>query len=64
MYRRRLVPDAFVGAVMDVCQIAGIFTHMEYITPERARIEYELPLAEILMILRSSESQPKDMPRL
>lgn len=45
-----MVPDAFVGAVMDVCQDRrGIFTHMEYITPERARIEYELPLAEILM---------------
>ncbi len=45
-----LVPDAFVGAVMDVCQDRrGIFTTMEYITPERARLEYELPLAEILM---------------
>ena len=45
-----MVPDEFVGAVMDVCQDRrGIFTHMEYITPERARLEYELPLAEILM---------------
>ena len=35
---------------MDVCQDRrGIFVNMEYITPERARLEYELPLAEILM---------------
>lgn len=45
-----MVPEEFVGAVMDVCQDRrGIFTNMEYITPERARLEYELPLAEILM---------------
>ncbi|HKM42912.1 MAG TPA: translation elongation factor 4 [Limnochordia bacterium] len=45
-----LVPDEFVGAVMDVCQDRrGIFVNMEYITPERARLEYELPLAEIIM---------------
>lgn len=45
-----MVPDEFVGAVMDVCQDRrGIFTNMQYITPERARLEYELPLAEILM---------------
>ncbi len=45
-----MVPDEFVGAVMDVCQDRrGIFGNMEYVTPERARLEYELPLAEILM---------------
>ncbi len=45
-----MVPDEFVGAVMDVCQDRrGIFVNMQYITPERARLEYELPLAEILM---------------
>ena len=45
-----MVPDEFVGAVMDVCQDRrGIFVNMEYITPERARLEYELPLAEIIM---------------
>jgi len=45
-----MVPDEFVGAVMDVCQDRrGVFCNMEYITPERARLEYELPLAEILM---------------
>jgi GTP-binding protein LepA len=45
-----LVPGDFIGAVMEVCQERrGIFITMEYITPERARLEYELPLAEILM---------------
>lgn len=45
-----MVPDEFVGVVMELCQERrGIFTNMEYITPERARLEYELPLAEILM---------------
>ncbi|HPT82580.1 MAG TPA: translation elongation factor 4 [Limnochordia bacterium] len=45
-----LVPDEFIGAVMEVCQERrGTFITMEYLTPERARLEYELPLAEILM---------------
>ncbi|NMB20949.1 MAG: elongation factor 4 [Firmicutes bacterium] len=45
-----MVPDEFVGAVMDVCQDRrGVFVNMEYITPERARLEYHLPLAEIIM---------------
>lgn len=45
-----MVPNEFVGAVMDICQDRrGIFKNMEYITPDRARLEYELPLAEILM---------------
>ena len=45
-----MVPDDFVGAVMELCQERrGTFTNLEYITPERARLEYELPLAEILM---------------
>ena len=45
-----MVPDDFVGTVMELCQERrGTFTNLEYITPERARLEYELPLAEILM---------------
>lgn len=45
-----IVPDDFVGAVMDLCQDRrGVFKNMEYLTPERARLEYELPLAEILL---------------
>lgn len=45
-----MAPEEFVGAVMDICQEKrGIFQNMEFITPERARIAYRLPLAEILM---------------
>lgn len=45
-----MVPEEFIGAVMEVCQDRrGIFMNMEYITPERAKLDYELPLAEILM---------------
>lgn len=45
-----MVPEEFVGAVMDVCQDKrGIFKNMEYLTPERTRLDYELPLTEILM---------------
>ena len=35
----------FVGAVMELCQEKrGTFKNMEYFTPERVRIEYDLPL--------------------
>lgn len=45
-----MIPESFVGPVMDLCQDKrGIFLNMEYITTDRVRIEYELPLAEILM---------------
>ncbi|MBR2278742.1 MAG: translation elongation factor 4 [Eubacterium sp.] len=43
------VPSEFVGAVMDMCQEKrGIFKTMDYITPERVDIHYELPLNEII----------------
>lgn len=45
-----LVPEPYVGAVMELCQDRrGVFKNMEYVTTERTRVEYELPLAEILM---------------
>jgi len=45
-----MVPTEFVGAVMDLCQDRrGEFMHMEYVTPERAKLEYDMPLAEILL---------------
>ncbi len=45
-----LVPEGFVGAVMELCQERrGVFKNMEYLTTERTRIEYEMPLAEILL---------------
>ena len=43
------VPSEFVGSVMDMCQEKrGIFKTMDYITPERVDIHYELPLNEII----------------
>ena len=43
------VPSDFVGTVMDMCQDKrGIFKNMNYITPDRVDIHYELPLNEII----------------
>ncbi len=45
-----LVPSEFVGPVMELCNDKrGHFTHMEYLTSERVRLEYDLPLAEIVL---------------
>jgi GTP-binding protein LepA len=45
-----LVPSEFVGPVMELCNDKrGRFTHMEYLTSERVRLEYDLPLAEIVL---------------
>lgn len=44
------VPEEFVGPVMELCQDRrGTFLNMEYVTTERAKIDYDLPLSEILM---------------
>ncbi len=43
------VPSDFVGTVMDMCQERrGVFKDMNYITPDRVDIHYELPLNEII----------------
>lgn len=43
------VPSEFVGTVMDMCQEKrGVFMNMNYITPDRVDIHYELPLNEII----------------
>ena len=45
-----VVPEQWVGAIMELCQNKrGIFSNMEYLTPERTRLVYELPLSEILL---------------
>ncbi len=44
-----MVPDAYIGAVMDLCQNKrGIFKNMEVIDTGRNNIIYELPLSEII----------------
>lgn len=45
-----MVPQEFVGPIMELCQNKrGQFVNIEWLSPERGRVEYELPLAEILM---------------
>ncbi|MDD4801940.1 MAG: translation elongation factor 4 [Syntrophomonas sp.] len=44
-----MVPNDYVGTVMELCQDKrGSFINMEYLTPHRVMISYNLPLAEIL----------------
>lgn len=43
------VPGEFVGTVMEMCQDRrGVFKNMNYITPDRVDIHYEMPLNEII----------------
>ena len=45
-----IVPKEFVGTVMELAQERrGEFDHMEYLSPTRVQILYELPLAEIVL---------------
>jgi GTP-binding protein LepA len=45
-----IVPKEFVGAIMELCtERRGRFDHMEYLSPERVHLTYELPLAEIVL---------------
>src|SRR5213076_1742477 len=45
-----IVPKEFVGAVMELCNDRrGSFDHMEYLSPERVHLTYELPLGEIVL---------------
>jgi GTP-binding protein LepA len=45
-----IVPKEYVGAVMELNNDRrGSFDHMEYLSPERVHLTYELPLAEIVL---------------
>jgi GTP-binding protein LepA len=45
-----IVPKNFVGPVMELNnERRGRFDHMEYLSPERVLLAYELPLAEIVL---------------
>jgi GTP-binding protein LepA len=45
-----LMPAEYVGPVMELCNDKrGRFVHMEYLTTDRVRLEYDLPLAEIVL---------------
>ncbi len=45
-----IAPKEFVGAVMELCQDRrGEHTGMHYLSPERVQLNYQLPLAEIVL---------------
>jgi GTP-binding protein LepA len=45
-----IVPKEYVGAVMELNNDRrGAFDHMEYLSPARVHLTYELPLAEIVL---------------
>jgi GTP-binding protein LepA len=45
-----IVPKDYVGAIMELCNDRrGRFDHMEYLSPERVLLVYELPLGEIVL---------------
>jgi GTP-binding protein LepA len=45
-----IVPKEFVGAIMELNnERRGRFDHMEYLSPERVHLVYELPLGEIVL---------------
>ncbi len=45
-----IVPKEFVGTVMELCNDRrGKFDHLEYLSPERVHLTYEVPLAEIVL---------------
>jgi GTP-binding protein LepA len=45
-----IVPKEYVGVVMELNnERRGKFDHMEYLSPERVHLTYELPLAEIVL---------------
>jgi GTP-binding protein LepA len=45
-----IVPKEYVGTVMELNnERRGSFDHLEYLSPERVHLTYELPLAEIVL---------------
>lgn len=44
-----MVPDDFIGGVMELCQEKrGTFKNMEYLSPHRVMLIYDMPLSEII----------------
>ena len=45
-----ILPTESIGAIMQLCEDRrGVFIKTEYLSPERAILTYELPLAEVVM---------------
>ena len=44
-----MIPNEYVGSIMELCQDRrGKMLHMEYITPTRVQLHYEMPLNEVI----------------
>ncbi len=44
-----MVPDDFIGSIMELCQEKrGTFKNMEYLSPHRVMLVYDMPLSEII----------------
>ncbi len=44
-----MVPKEYVGSIMEICQDRrGKMLHMEYLTPTRVLLHYEMPLNEVI----------------
>ncbi len=44
-----MIPNEYVGAIMELCQQRrGTMKHMEYITPTRVQLHYDMPLNEVI----------------
>ena len=44
-----MIPKEYVGNIMEICQERrGKMIHMEYITPTRVQLHYEMPLNEVI----------------
>ncbi len=44
-----MIPKEYVGSIMEICQERrGKMLHMEYITPQRVQLHYEMPLNEVI----------------
>jgi GTP-binding protein LepA len=45
-----ITPKEYTGALMDLCQTRrGEMKRMEYLSPERVELDYEIPLAEVVV---------------
>ena len=44
-----MIPNEYVGSIMELCQQRrGTMKHMEYITPTRVQLHYDMPLNEVI----------------
>ncbi len=44
-----MIPNEYVGSIMELCQDRrGKMIHMEYVTPTRVQLHYEMPLNEVI----------------